>query len=66
MSAQAERRRTFTVRPEAHNLMTCQRCKRKMRAGERATAVTVPGQAWKVHAGRTCPPYQVDRHPFIR
>lgn len=50
------RRRTFTVRPEAHRLYACGRCNRRILRGERCTATITPGLASFKHAGRTCPP----------
>lgn len=66
MPKTTERRRTFTVLEAAHKKLDCSRCRRALRAGERATTIVRPGFAEYRHAGRTCPPSQVDRHPFLR
>lgn len=46
----------FTVRPEAHRLHGCRRCRRKLLRGERAVSEVQPGSVTYRHAGRTCPP----------
>lgn len=51
----AERRTTITVKPWSHKRHRCQRCKRKVFAGERATFIVVGSQVVIRHAGRVCP-----------
>lgn len=60
------KRTTFTVRPESDKVHRCSRCTRSIRKGERATSIVTQGIAETRHAGRTCPPTYVDRHPFLR
>lgn len=65
MSA-TERRTPFTVLELAHKVHGCERCRRKLRAGEKAVSIVRPGLVSYRHAGRACPPIVVDRHPFLR
>ena len=66
MPTATERRTTFTVLEASDKRLTCSRCRRPLRAGERATSIVRPGLAEYRHAGAKCPPAVFDRHPFIR
>lgn len=56
----------FTVLPLAHKVHGCERCRAKMREGQKAVSLIQPGLVSYRHAGRKCPPLIVDRHPFLR
>lgn len=59
-------RRTFTVLPLADKVHGCSRCHRKLRTGERVTAIRTPTTAEFRHAGRKCPPAYVPPSPYLR
>jgi hypothetical protein len=46
----------FTVRPEAHKLYGCRRCRARLLRGEHAVSEVRPGSVTYRHAGRWCPP----------
>lgn len=66
MPIQSPRRVSFTVLAQADKVHGCARCRRKLRAGERAVSIIGSGTVHYQHAGRTCPPAVADRHPFLR
>ncbi len=59
------RRVPFTVLELADKLHGCERCRRKLRRGEKAVALRGRDTVTFRHAGRVCPP-SFDRHPFNR
>ncbi len=66
MPATSERRKRFTVLSTASKVHTCNRCQRKLITGEQAVSIRSGSIVATRHAGRTCPPRQVERHAFLR
>lgn len=57
----------FEITERAHEMMTCVRCRRKMRATESAVSLVEPGRVTYRHAGRACPPcVDHNRDPHLR
>lgn len=66
MPTATARRTRFTVLSQASKLHTCDRCRRALITGENAVAIRLGSIVAYRHAGRSCPPRQVERYPFMR